>query len=394
MNKEKRENETHFEYVKRLTENRKAYDLDYSEWARLISGYECSIDNGRKSYYLVKRLLDTLEEEREEGLLSGETGSLDDLMVELEQKKLELFKEKVKLQDQRRSYLSLVRTEARWEALFDLIRENLERLEPLELPASNTTPSLETEGTLVLSDWHIGSLINTPHNQFNLEIAKERIATLKERSLHYCQIHNVTKLNIVVAGDMISGNIHISTRLNNQEDVVSQTIKCSELISQLVYELASELDEVVIHYTIGNHGRISPNVKESLDTENFEYFILEFLKLRLQHCLNVSFNDCRYLDKEIVVYEVFGKRIACVHGHREKKLFSSVSTLSDFLGIRIDMVILGHFHNFATQNNVIVNGAMSGCDEYANNLRFNNKPSQTLIIHFNTGGKCLYEITF
>lgn len=394
MNHLKQKNETQFEYMKRLTFNRKELGLSYSQWAKLVADYDCSDDNGRKILYGVRSLLLKLEDELEDGLKVeiGEAENLQELIQELEEKKIELFKEKVKLQDQRRNYFSLIRTEARWESLMDLIRENLEKLEPMKLPVANSVSSLETEGTLVLSDWHIGSLINTPHNQFNLEIAKERIATLKEQALHYCQIHKVTKLNVVIAGDLCSGSIHISTRLNNQEDVVSQTVKCSELLSQLIYDLASELNEVVIHYTVGNHGRINANIKESLDSENFEYFILEFLKLRLQQCQNVSFNDCKYLDKEIVVYEVFGKRIACVHGHREKKPFNSVSTLSDFLGMRLDMVILGHFHNFATQNNVVVNGALSGCDEYSNNLRFNNKPSQTLIIHFNTGGKCLYDI--
>lgn len=398
MNTLKKENETHFEYVKRLTENRKDYNLSYSKWGELITnGATYSDDNCRKFYYLVVPLLEALDEDIESRLVQqAETegvSSLQELVEELEQKKIELFKEKVKLQDQRRNYLSLVRTEARWEALFDLIHENLSQLEPLIIPATDTQPSLEVEGTLVLSDWHIGSLINTPHNQFNLEIAKERIAKLKTNTIKYCHLHGIKKLNVCVLGDMTNGHIHLTTRLNNQEDVVSQTIKCSELLSQLIYELALEIDEIVVHYSVGNHGRVSPNIKESLDSENFEYLVLEFLKLRLQQCDNVTFNDCQHIDKEIVLYDVFGQTIACVHGHREKKLFSSASVLSDFLRQRIDLVILGHFHNFATQNNVIVNGSLSGCDAYANNLRFNNPPSQTLIVHFNTGGKCLYEMT-
>lgn len=394
MNELKRENETHFDYVKRLTSNRKELDLDYSQWAKLVSGYECSNENGRKSYYLVKRLLDVLDEEREELILNNETTDVRDLIEELEQKKIELFKEKVKLQDQRRSYLSLVRTEARWEALLDLVKESMERLEPLPLHQPATTEKTDAEGTLLLSDWHIGSLINTPHNQFNIEVAKERISKLKDDAIKQCKRHGINRLNVAIMGDMCSGIIHVTTRLNNQEDIVNQTIICSELLAQLINDLSNEIPNVVVHYTIGNHGRVSANVKESLDSENFEYLILEFLKLRLAGKDNVVFNDCKHIDKEIVIYNVFGQTIACVHGHREKKLFNSVSTLSEFLGVKIDMVVLGHFHNFAVKNNVVVNGCLSGADEYANNLRFNNKPSQTLIIHFEDGGKCLYEIIF
>ena len=98
------------------------------------------------------------------------------------------------------------------------------------------------------------------------------------------------------------------------------------------------------------------------------------------------------MDKEIVTYKVFDKTIALVHGHREKKPFDSTKELSAFLGEKIDIVMMGHFHNFAVRNNVIVNGCLSGADEYANNLRFNNEPSQVLVIHYPDGNKALYEI--
>lgn len=395
MNELKRKDETQFEYMKRLTFNRKELGLSYSQWAKLVADYDCSDDNGRKILYGVRSLLLKLEDELENGLKTeiDSAESVEELIRELEEKKIELQKERVKLQDQRRSFLSLVRTEARWEVLLDLLKESVECLEPLTLNPPVSNGELQAEGTLLLSDWHIGSLINTPHNQFNIEIAKERISKLKDSAIKYCNLHNINRLNVAIMGDMCSGVIHVTTRLNNQENIVNQTIICSELLAQLINDLSNEIPEIVIHYTIGNHGRVSANVKESLDSENFEYLILEFLKLRLANKENVVFNDCKHIDKEVVIYNVFGQTIACVHGHREKRLFNSVSTLSDFLGMRIDMVILGHFHNFAIKNNVVVNGCLSGADEYANNLRFNNEPSQTLIVHFKTGGKCLYEIT-
>ena len=59
----RRENESLLGYYKRITENRKELDIDYSEWAKLISGKDYSSENGRKMYYCVKPMLDTLEEE-------------------------------------------------------------------------------------------------------------------------------------------------------------------------------------------------------------------------------------------------------------------------------------------------------------------------------------------
>ena len=59
----KRTDETQWQYVKRITDNRKEYDMDYSEWAKAICDYDCSSDNGRKAYYIVKPLLEQLDDE-------------------------------------------------------------------------------------------------------------------------------------------------------------------------------------------------------------------------------------------------------------------------------------------------------------------------------------------
>ena len=59
----KRTDETQWQYVKRITDNRKEYDMDYSEWAKAICDYYFSSDNGRKAYYIVKPLLEQLDDE-------------------------------------------------------------------------------------------------------------------------------------------------------------------------------------------------------------------------------------------------------------------------------------------------------------------------------------------
>ena len=59
---ERGKNESLLAYFRRVTENRKELDLDYSEWAEIILGEEkYSSDNARKAYYAVKRMLEELE---------------------------------------------------------------------------------------------------------------------------------------------------------------------------------------------------------------------------------------------------------------------------------------------------------------------------------------------
>ena len=94
---------------------------------------------------------------------------------------------------------------------------------------------------MLLSDWHIGSEIWTFHNKFNLSIAKGRIDRLKQCVIDYCELHKVETLYIEMLGDLVSGNIHLTTRLNNNEDVIKQTIETSEILGDLIYDLSTKV---------------------------------------------------------------------------------------------------------------------------------------------------------
>ena len=58
----------------------------------------------------------------------------------------------------------------------------------------------------------------------------------------------------------------------------------------------------------------------------------------------------------------------------------------------MDEVHIGHFHNPQIFNNVIVNGCLSGVDDYAQDLRFNEAPSQTLLVYDEDGNFITYQI--
>ena len=62
----RKENETLFDYYKRITDMRRDYDLDYSEYSEIITGKQYSSENGRKMYYCMKAMFDNLEEDKKE----------------------------------------------------------------------------------------------------------------------------------------------------------------------------------------------------------------------------------------------------------------------------------------------------------------------------------------
>ena len=90
-----------------------------------------------------------------------------------------------------------------------------------------------------------------------------------------------------------------------------------------------------------------------------------------------------------------GKTIASLHGHREKRQSykDAVKNLSDYSETyRVDEVHMGHFHNHQVINNVLINGSLMGCDEYAQNFKYHAKPSQVLRVYDNNGNTVTYEI--
>jgi hypothetical protein len=307
-----------------------------------------------------------------------------------------LEKEKVKFQDQKREYKNYLRQEARFEHLIDVMKKEIEGLNdyhPYYNSYSNTYKG-GSQATLILSDLHIGLEVENRFNKFDKQIAKERLADLAGKVIEYCKRHHVGVLHIELLGDLINGYIHLGTRVSNEEDVISQAMTCVELLSNFVHVLSQKIPYIKIYSTVGNHGRCTPNMKESIDVENFERLVPWGMKMRLE-CENIEFVENKE-DDEIIVYQVMNETIFACHGHKEK-MGSVISDLVKLLKIFPNEVHLGHFHRHSTLEDndmeLIINGSFSGTDEYAKSIRKSNKPSQTLIIYNEKGQECLYKIT-
>ena len=62
------------------------------------------------------------------------------------------------------------------------------------------------------------------------------------------------------------------------------------------------------------------------------------------------------------------------------------------LPITIDYYMMGHLHNSHHQYNCYVNGCLSGSNEYAQGLRYNNDPVQIMLVFFEDGSTTLCEM--
>ena len=387
----KRDNESDFEYKIRLcnAKSNKEIDLDWIEIVQLL-GLTCSSDHLRKLSYGYKEYADYISQSKENNITDNEILKL------IEEKRLESEKEKVKFQDQKREYKALLRTDARFDHLVDEMNKSIAKLNTTN-PLVNKYEGVfdnndSTEAVVILSDWHFGIEEENYWNKINIKIAKERVNTLKEYIIKYAKRHNVKTLHVELLGDLINGFLHLGTRVANEEDVIDQAMHCAELIAQLLNELADKIPNIKVYATIGNHGRCSANIKESIASENFERLIPWHLNGRLES--NVELIENKFED-DIIVYEFLNETIFAVHGHNDK-IGSAVSDLSEMLKIFPTECHLGHYHAYQEFDKhsmtTTVNGTLSGVDVYAKAIRKTSQAIQVMMIYNKKGRECTYKI--
>ena len=377
----------------------KELPLGMKNWSKLNEQLGMPFTTGENYRCWVKQRLARVGElPKNVKMLSNKTVdelSQEEITDELEEQMRDLYKQQVKTRDVHREYRNDIRMDARWENLAQEIKRILITQKPLSLRPVEKIKGT-AEAICVISDWHIGCVVDSFYNQFNLEIAKERIAKLRDYTLKYCKQFGVRKIHILNLGDLIEGEIHTTARVTNEMDTIGQIKQASELLSQFVVDIASEVEQVCYRSIADNHSRVIQNYKENLDGDSFVYlidWILE-MKLQLAGVTNVELCFDNLSDNFGLFCLDCGKQVGFSHGHRQ-----NVNTaFQSFVGATksyVDYIIIGHYHSSRIKEfnaaKVIVNSSLKGTDEYALSKNLFGHPSQTLLV-FDDGNDLSFVI--
>ena len=319
-------------------------------------------------------------------MLSGK--NIDSITFEEFKEKTEelqrnLYKQQVKTWDTMNSYRRTLRDEARIDRIKELIQEAISKIP--ELPKVNYQKGeteCENEAVMLISDMHIGMQIDNFANKYNNEIAKKRLMAYVDETIKLCKDNHVKRLNVSNLNDCIHGLIHVTARIEEEEDVISQIIIASEYLAEALIKLQEAAPEVVYRSVTDNHSRTNANYKEHIEKESFCRLIDFYLEERLKGTNVVFAND--NLDVDISKFELLnGKLMICVHGHRDNINVA----LQSFVGAThryVDYVCMGHYHESKMKSyqgaKVFVNGSICGTDSYATSKRLFGDPEQTLLI--------------
>ena len=322
---------------------------------------------------------------------SASCENYNNTLSKLDAKILEMKKERVKLQDERTQNNAYIRRLSREETIIGIANSLIDKMSIKRLLPNGKNYTIvdktknKKEAILCLSDWHYGICCNNYWNEFNPEIARERINLLLKETIQYIKLNNVNKIHILNLGDLIAGRIHLTLRLESRFDVITQTLEISEILAEFLAEL-SQYVEVVEYYSCSdNHSRLEPNKSDSLDLESLCRVTDWYLPVRLQKegINNIFINENIYGD-DIITLNIMGYNVLGLHGDKDKNNASTIDSISRMTEDHYDLICTAHLHHFSADEKnrtvIIGNGSLMGVDSYAKNLRLSSFPSQNLII--------------
>ena len=378
----KRDEESITSYWIRLYKNRQSYGLTFKECGDLmneVTGSSWNEAKWRREMEGFLKVSEYLQQENPTGITSSE-------LQEIQEEKLELEKEKVKMRDQRRIMNTRIREMARLEHLEDYLKENVESIEPINIPVIKKDDDNDKVMLVCASDWHIGANIDNSFNKFNSEIAMKRIQKFKSEIMKKLKKENIHKLNIANLGDSIMGHIHVTARIENEENSIEQIVRASQYFEEFIKDFVLEGYDVTFYNIGGNHNRLIANNKESLGTkESFERLITVYLEKAFK-----NFNNFRQIDDEygIIELDIKNKKVVLIHGDRDGGN-NVVSKLNEILDTRIEYLFSGHVHNaFYREHGIATHigvGSLMGADSYATYKRFSSRPSQSYFVFDDEG---------
>lgn len=318
----------------------------------------------------------------------------NEIMTQIQQ----LEKEKIQVRDERNELKRIIREEARKETYMDQIKRSIMEYHTDPIYFNNNASTLcGTDSDLIISfmDVHTGIEIDNTFNEFNGEVLKERIHKYRDKIVSVAKRHNSQNAYIILS-ELISGIIHPTLRIENNQDMIEQFLVVTDYVSQFLSNISSYFETVNVYVAPGNHSRINPKKEQDLAHENMDNLVIPFLKAKLQNFENIKMHD-NIVEQSVAVFMVRGLRVFASHGDKDT-MENVVQHFTFLFGVKPDIVFLGHRHTNALQTfydtKIIQSGCLSGSDEYCMDHRLKNKPEQTISVITDDGIDCIYDVRF
>jgi hypothetical protein len=224
-------------------------------------------------------------------------------------------------------------------------------------------------------------------NAYNRRIALARFKLWVEKVItlprDYFAGVRIEGLVIPATGDLLSGDIHLELKQHNEDQLLASVLFWSGQVLSALETLESEYPAVSVHAVVGNHGRLSVKpIFVGRPHDNVEWLLWSIVRDRLADRgskVVVEVSDSADLNVPL-----YGRNHLLTHGdqfHGGSGISGPYSPLmlgQHRKGIRqaaakmpMDLMVLGHLHQFIDIPGLIMGGSMVGYNSYAflHNLR-------------------------
>lgn len=365
-----------------------AINLTWPELAAIFNSY--SEEEHGESYWRKQYRQMRLEREMEEALdphpvdvpkVNNKTAGLQEYFNEIE-------KRRIRTRDERASYSRMLRKDATNDAVLDLFREEIRRAVPPKVQLPVTTKSSDNSVYAMLSDIHYGLTFDNYAGSYDSEIAEQRVMQYARKIVEIGEANEASTCYVSLMGDMISGNIHSTIRVENRENVIEQVVGVSELVSSFLYYLAEHFEDVFVNSVDGNHSRVEAKSDDSLRAEKLDALIPWYCKTKLENVHNIDFLPNK-IDSTIGSFDIKDKFYVCVHGDMDNNLKTAVQRIERLSGRKVDYILAAHLHVPEMRMEdvgYIRNGSVCGSgDEYTFKKRLFSGAAQVCLVLDDTG---------
>ena len=246
---------------------------------------------------------------------------------------------------------------------------------------------------LCLSDFHGGEVVDPAViqnlNEYSVDIMLERVNELLDSVLsHKRRSPELTGLDVLFVGDMLSGANHQEIEVSNELVLAEQAVQMGTLMGQIIERLVPHYPNIRVFSVEGNHPRLNGKAMQAKNPQNNgDWIAAQFCKQYLAPYDTVEM----VVGRGSVQFELAGRRVMALHGDGIRSnmpgipwggVMRRVNQLQATLPNHIDHWVLGHFHqaNLVNAGRVIMNGSLKGCDEWTlKALGAGDPPAQWLL---------------
>jgi hypothetical protein len=286
------------------------------------------------------------------------------------------------------------------EVLLRLAQENIQALPQVKTPIifKKKTGTVTEEVILNISDAHMDEKVYGDQlgglNDYNFEVFCKRLEKMSDSIGSITQKmsgYSLKKLHVNALGDFVSGIIHDDLNENADGTVFETVFNGAIVISQFLQEMLLVFDSIEFTGVIGNHGRMTKDVRYKNRYVNWDYFLYQVIALMMVNNPRIKFDLPRSF---WTIKEIGGRKHLLLHGDNIKGwngipwygINRAVTRLMELLQKRgaFDDVHIAHFHNLGTldrvEGEVFINGSIIGGNEYSIGALFaSGRPKQLMM---------------